>query len=178
MFQAGVLDFQQFDATEAGVPRVLSPSLANATLDGLEKVVNATGAFLVRYADDFIVAAANAPTLTVAQHETQQFLKIRGLSINYDKTRVTTIDKGFDFLGFHFRPYPDPGRAKFNKLGIFLIKPKDQNVINICRKVSETVRKHPNASSGRIIIKLNPILRGWAEHYRTVSSRTAFRKVS
>lgn len=117
MLKAGVLDFQKFDATESGVPQggVLSPSLANATLDGLEKIVNATQAFLVRYADDFVVASDKASTLTEVQHKIEQFLVTRGLGLNYDKTRVTTIDKGFDFLGFHFREYPEAGRAKFNK---------------------------------------------------------------
>lgn len=43
---------------------------------------------------------------------------------------------------------------------------------------SEVIKKYPNAKPGTIITHLNPILRGWAEYYRTVSSRDAFRKIS
>ena len=180
ILKAGLLDLQKFDATELGVPQggVLSPCLANATLDGLEMQVNSTGAFIVRYADDFIVASNKESGLKEAQIQIERFLDERSLSVNQEKTRITTIEEGFDFLGFHFREYPDSSRAKFNKLGIFLVKPRPQNVVRVCKKISETVRKLSNACAATVIMKLNPILRGWAEHYRTATSRTAFRKVS
>jgi RNA-directed DNA polymerase len=181
LLKAGMLDLGKYDYTELGVPQggVLSPSLANATLDGLEQALSVgTDVFLVRYADDFVVVSKDTQCLELAKKQIEVFLQNRGLSINQEKTRITAIEQGFDFLGFHFREYKDLSRAKLDKKGIFLIKPSKGNVTNICKKITEITRKYPNCKPGSLIMMLNPILRGWAEHYRTVSSRDAFRKVS
>ena len=100
------------------------------------------------------------------------------MSVNDEKTSITSVEQGFDFLGFHFREYPDKGRVTGVKKGIFLVKPSKKNITNIISKISGIIRAYPNAEAGTLIKELNPILRGWAEHYRTVSSRSAFRKVS
>ena len=183
LLKAGVLDTKDFFffLGEQGVPQggVLSPCLANACLDGLEKALNSIpGVFLVRYADDFVIAGDNVQQLEKAKEVVTNFLDARGLSVNDDKTRISNIEQGFDFLGFTFREYPDKSRLKGRKKGIFLVKPSKKNVLNIVRKISNTVKNYPNAEAGTIIKHLNPILRGWAEHYRTVSSRSSFRKVS
>ena len=181
LLKAGVLELEHFAPGEVGVPQggVLSPCLANSALDGLEKALGfVQGTFLVRYADDFVIVGDNIEQLNQAKKVVTDFLSVRGLVINEEKTRITSIKDGFDFLGFHFREYPDEGRAKDRKKGIFLVKPSAKNVSNILRKVSETVKKYPNAEPGTIIKHLNPVIRSWAEHFRTVSSRSAFRKVS
>jgi RNA-directed DNA polymerase len=189
--RAGVLDMNHFTPGEQGVPQggVLSPCLANACLDGLEKALSVcSGVFLVPYADDFVITAFalllfkskrdNQKQLEKAKKLVTDFLGTRGLNINEDKTSISTVEQGFDFLGFHFREYPDKGRRESLKKGIFLVKPSKKNVTNICRKISDIIKKYPNAEAGTLIKHLNPMLRGWAEHYRTVSSRAAFRKVS
>jgi RNA-directed DNA polymerase len=181
LLRAGVLDLNHFTPSELGVPQggVLSPCIANACLDGLEKALSlCSGVFLVRYADDFVITGDNQKQLEKAKNVVIDFLASRGLKINEDKTSISTVEQGFDFLGFHFREYPDKGRSKGLKKGIFLVKPSKENVTNICRKVSAIIKKYPNAEAGTIIKQLNPILRGWAGHYRTVSSRASFRKVS
>lgn len=181
LLEAGVLEYSRLEPGEAGVPQggVLSPTLANRALDGLEKALtDKTGSFLVRYADDFVITGKSVEQLEKAMDTVADFLKPRGLKVNVEKTKITRIEKGFDFLGFHFREYPDETRAKGEKKGIFLIKPTKNNVQKICRKISEIVKKYPSAEAGTIIKHLNPVMRGWAEYYRTVSSRDAFRKVS
>lgn len=137
-----------------------------------------TGTFLVRYADDFIVLGDNPELLQRALQLIKAFLKLRGLSINLEKTRTTTIEQGFDFVAYNFRQYVDKARAKGNKKGILLVKPCRKNVINIKQKLTQTTYLHRNSSAGKLITALNPILRGWAEHFRTTSSRAAFRTVS
>jgi len=181
LLRAGVLDLNHFAPEEQGVPQggVLSPCLANACLDGLEKALSSKlNVFLVRYADDFVITGENHKQLEKAKKIVEEFLATRGLSVNEDKTNIVSVEEGFDFLGFHFREYPDKGRTAGTKKGIFLVKPSKKNVTNILRKISEIIRNHPNADAGTLIKTLNPILRGWAEHYRTVSSRAAFRKIS
>jgi RNA-directed DNA polymerase len=174
LLKAGVLDSNHFTPGEIGVPQggVLSPCLANACLDGLEKALGSIKRIFVRYADDFIITGNSQEQLEQAKKVVTDFAS-RGLCINLDKTKITKVAQGFDFLGFI--PWQ---RAKGKNKGIFLVKPSKDNVTNITRKISEVVKAYPNAEAGTIIKNLNPILRGWAEHYRTVSSRDAFRKVS
>lgn len=87
------------------------------TLDGLEDVVHASVAstarkrkpfkiHVVRYADDFIITGA---TKAVLQHQVrpaiEAFLKERGLELSDEKTQITHISQGFDFLGQNVRKY-------------------------------------------------------------------------
>lgn len=117
LLRAGVLDINCFTPGEQGVPQgeVLSPCLANFCLDGLEKALNSKlNVYLVRYADDFVIAAERNQ-LEEAKKIVERFLATRGLSINEDKTSIVTVEQGFDFLGFHFREYPDKGRLAGRK---------------------------------------------------------------
>lgn len=126
LLKAGIFDLNACPV-EQGVPLlpqgqkqnqggVLSPCLANACLDGLEKTLQTIPKiYLVIYADDFVVAGDTIEQLNKAKEEIIKFLNIRGLCINEDKTKISSIEQGFNFLGFHFREYPDKGRIKGNK---------------------------------------------------------------
>ena len=78
---------------------------------------------LIRYADDFVVTAANRETLEEIKILLTEFLAQRGLTLSQEKTRITHITDGFDFLGFNIRKYN----------GKLLIKPsrKSQKKINV-----------------------------------------------
>src|SRR6266478_886222 len=101
------------------VQGVASPTLANMVLDGLERLLDETfrkkkidGRIqfpkinFVRYADDFIITG---PSREVLENEVrplvEQFLRERGLELSAEKTCITHIDEGFDFLGQHLRKY-------------------------------------------------------------------------
>jgi len=88
---------------------------------------------------------------------------------------VCSIEKGFDFLGFNFREYPDKNRVKGTKKGIFLIKPCSIKIKIFVRELIAIIKKHKNSrSSYNLVSKLNQNLRGWAEHYCKVTSQKAF----
>lgn len=162
-----------------GVPQggVISPLIANYALDGLETLVSSVrGCFFVRYADDFVVVGNSAEDLTQVRSFVDAFLAERGLACHPDKTGLTTIEDGFDFLGFHMKEFKDPNRTGGQKLGILLIQPTASNIRRLKRRVSDICRT-TKQSSGRLIQTLNPVLRGWAEYFRTVSSRKAFRSI-
>ncbi len=88
-----------------GVPQgsPLSPLLSNVFLDGLDKALAAASWRAVRYADDFIVAAASRAEARDALQCAIAWLKSVGLQINPAKTRVVHFDQGFTFLGVRFR---------------------------------------------------------------------------
>jgi RNA-directed DNA polymerase len=119
---------------------------------------------LVRYADDQIA-------LCHSRHETEQvkarlaaWLAPRGLVFNEDKTRVVTLEEGFDFLGFNVRRYH----------GKLLIRPSKAALRRIRERLRAEMWSLRGINARAVIQRLNPIIRGWAAYYRTVVSSEAF----
>lgn len=80
------------------------------------------------------------------------FLEERGLTLSEEKTHVTHINDGFDFLGFNLRKYK----------GKLLIKPSKSNVLSFLGNLRELIKKHATIPVNDLIKILNPKLRGWA----------------
>lgn len=181
--KAGYFDKQSFYPTEKGTPQgsVISPTLANMTLDGLEKIIDRTleinrnqrrtnihHIHLVRYADDFVVVSSSKDCLeNEVKPIVQGFLAKRGLSLSEEKTRLTHISTGFDFLGHNIRKYSD----------ILLIKPSKRNVQTFLKNVQQTIRKYRTATTIQLLYKLNPMIRGWALYHRHNVAYRTFTKV-
>jgi RNA-directed DNA polymerase len=178
--KAGLIYKGQLQATEAGTPQggIISPTLANVTLNGLERdLMGHLGAKfgitkaknfkvnVVRYADDFVITGDSQELLeNEIRPWVEAFLAVRGLQLSPEKTRITHIDRGFDFLGWNFRKYS----------GKLLIKPSKKNAQTFYRKVSETISGHKAVRQADLIRKLNPMLRGWAMYHRPVSAKEAY----
>lgn len=178
---AGFIDQGVLFPTEAGTPQggIASPVLANMALDGLEDVVrSALGrtknarqpakAHVVRYADDFIVTGATREVLEQrVKPAVEAFLAARGLQLAPEKTLITHISRGVDFLGQNVRKYG-------NKL---LIKPARKSVASLLDKVREVLSKNKAATQAQVIIQLNPILRGWAMYHRHAVAAATFSRI-
>ncbi len=80
----------------------LSPLLANLYLDRLDEAFARRGAHIVRFADDFVILAESRQGAEGALAKAQALLAEQGLVLNRDKTRVTSFDQGFRFLGALF----------------------------------------------------------------------------
>ena len=160
--KAGFVFQGKFNPTEQGTPQggVISPLLANIGLHGLEDYIKATNPKLgvVRYADDFIVTAKDKKSLETAQNLIQAWLSTRGLELSAEKTLITSMEDGFDFLGFNSRHYD----------GKLLIKPALEKVLAFCKRIGEEVKNLNGAKQEDLIRNLNPILRGFANYYRGV----------
>ena len=181
--KAGVVHKGQLTPTDEGTPQggIISPTLANVTLNGLElELLAHLGAKLgkvkagklkinvVRYADDFIVTGASKEVLeTEVRPWIEAFLARRGLRLSPEKTRVTHIDNGFDFLGWNFRKYR----------GTLLIKPSRKNAKAFYDKVAEVIKSHLMVKQVDLIEKLKPILRGWAQYHQPVVAKETFSKL-
>lgn len=171
--KSGYVFDQTLYPTEKGTPQggVISPILANMTLDGLEYVLKAEfprmKVHFIRYADDFLVTAPTKEIAEEARNVIQRFLTERGLTLSEEKTLITHIDDGFDFLGYNFRKYK----------GKFLIKPSKKSIQSITGKI-KTVAKKAQAWSQDVLIKtLNPIIRGWANYHRHNVAKQTFKKL-
>ena len=182
--KAGVVESGQLFPTTAGTPQggIISPTLANMALDGLERELETmfgrkgtrlserSKVNFVRYADDFIITGSSKELLlSEVKPLVEKFLSIRGLELSQEKTKVTHIDEGFDFLGLNVRKY---GRQR--KL---LIKPAAKNVLAFLDKVRNIVREHRTAKQEVLIYKLNPVIRGWAQYHKPHCSSQTFAKV-
>ena len=185
--KAGYLERRVFHPTEEGTPQggIISPVLANLALDGLEPLL--AGAFpkgtvrgrtakvnLVRYADDFVITgSARALLETQVKPLVEEFLRERGLRLSPEKTRITHIKDGFDFLGQNLRKYGD----SLGGQGKLLIKPSQKNVQNFLDDLRQVIQANPQATTGHLIWLLNPKISGWANHHRHVVSKETFGQV-
>ncbi len=170
--EAGYVEDDRLYPSRKGTPQggIISPTLANMTLDGLERVVRdavprRSRVNFVRYADDFIVTGKSKRLLEKQVRPViEAFLDERGLTLSEEKTTITQIKHGFTFLGQTFR-----------KTGNVLhITPAKEGVLALKRKIDELIRKYVGAPMEILVKKLNQTLRGWGNYHRHVVSSEAF----
>ena len=179
--KAGFLENQVVYPTEEGTPQggIISPVLANLTLDGLEKTlrekyplrskaIQKAQVYFVRYADDFVITGSSKELLEATiKPIVEQFMSERGLELSVEKTAITHIDDGFDFLGFNVRKYG----------GKLLIKPSKKSISHILTKTREVIKNNKALTPGKLIVQLNPILRGWANYHRHEVAKAVFARI-
>ncbi len=176
--QAGFLEKGVWNATTEGTPQggIISPVLANLTLDGLDQRLRERFAatrplrrrckvHLVRYADDFVITGSSRELLEQeVLPVVRQFLSERGLALSAAKTQLTHRADGFDFLGQNVR----------SQGGKLLLRPARPSVRRFLTKVREIIRHSGTLTAGQLIVRLNPVLRGWAAYHRHACSSTTF----
>lgn len=127
---------------------------------------------LVRYADDFIVTGGSKELLEQeVKPLVEHFLRARGLELSPEKTVITHMDQGFDFLGQTVRRYHEGKQIKF------FITPSKKNVKAFLSKIRKRIKESRNETAGELISDLNPQIRGWALYHRHVVSKQVFHDV-
>ncbi len=181
---AGVLHLGEFQPQESGVPQggIISPMIANMCLDGLENhILSKTKfqrfTFVIRDVDDFIVTGMSTGQLTFLREVINEFLAIRKLSLHPEKTLITEISQGFDFLGVHIREYPNTAKIYGSRKGILLVKPTEKGIKNIRNKVNALIDNSQNLSTYRFLTKFNQMVGGWAEYYKFYNSSDTFQEL-
>ena len=94
-------------------------------------------------------------------------LCLKSSSLSREKTRITHIDDGLDFLGQNIRKYN----------GKLLIKPSRKSIERLLNRVQETIKVNQHVTAGLLIAQLNPIIRGWTHYHRHVVSKDTFAKI-
>ncbi|ECE7752120.1 group II intron reverse transcriptase/maturase [Salmonella enterica subsp. enterica serovar Ngili] len=179
--KAGYMEDRQLFATNAGTPQggIISPVLANLVLDGMDaKLTKAFGKLIsvngnrinrmvnyVRYADDFIITGRSEELLKdEVMPLVEEFMRERGLKLSAEKTRITHINEGFNFLGQNIRKYD----------GKLLIQPSKANVKTLLKKVREIIKRSGFMNQLTLIKKLNPLIQGWGNYHQHVASKATF----
>jgi group II intron reverse transcriptase/maturase len=187
MLKAGVMEDGAWHITDEGTPQggIVSPLLANIYLNELDWFIHnrwgaipynkrrplqkrgdATPCYIVRYADDFVIllngTAEQAETLKT---EVAEFLQQElHLELSTEKTLVTAVTDGFDFLGFNIRKWPRKT----------LIAPSRKAVARFKQRVKEITWKYFGHDDTAGVIHLNRYVVGWGMYYRSVSSGHVF----
>ncbi|GEM47729.1 group II intron reverse transcriptase/maturase [Deinococcus cellulosilyticus] len=181
--KAGVMENGKFQDTEAGTPQggVISPLLANIALHGMESALSIRRSpgreavlgprSVVRYADDFVVFCESQEDAETSKQILSNWLAKRGLELSEEKTRITHLSIGFDFLGFNVREYPSNRRKKGSSV---LIKPSKKTILRIKDKLRKIWLDMAGKDADDVCMKLNPIMRGWANYFRVGVSSAAF----
>lgn len=176
--KCGFIETKKLFPTEEGAPQggSISPVLMNMTLDGLERILKERFPTskrkymmnFVRYADDFIITGVSPDFLrNEVMPIVKAFLAERGLQLSEEKTVITHINDGFDFLGKNIRKYR----------GKLLIKPAKSSVKSLLSKVRDIVKSNKSVRQEILIHKLNPVIRGWVNSQRFVVSSEVFSRV-
>jgi RNA-directed DNA polymerase len=170
--KAGYVEKGRLYPTKGGTPQggIISPMLANVTLDGLESAIKSavprsSKVNVIRYADDFVVTGESKEILQEkVLPAIQKFLIPRGLNLSGEKTKITRIEDGFDFLGQHLRKYG----------GKCIITPSKGAVKAVLTKTRKIIKNHSEQTTGELIEKLNPIIKGWSNYHRHICAKKTF----
>jgi len=184
--KAGYVENFHLFPTEKGTPQgsPISPIIGNIALNGLEKALasiyysrsngkidkshlNKHKVNFIRFADDFVVTADSSEIAHNIIEVIQAFLAPRGLKLSEEKTLMTNINEGFNFLGWNFRKYK----------GKLLPKPSKDSQREVIKKIGDVIRKAKAWDQDRLIHTLNPIIRGWAQYHNHAVSSTIFNKL-
>src|SRR5690348_9004764 len=179
--KAGVLDRGRFAPTEQGCPQggVISPVLMNVVLHGMEEAAGVRyhpgghrdagtavpgSPVLIRYADDALALCHSREQTEQVKARLAAWLEPRGLAFNEAKTAIVHLDDGVDFLGFNVRRYR----------GKLLIKPSKAAVKRIKARLTAEMRALRGHNAREVLIRLNPVIRGWSAYYRHCVSSKVF----
>ena len=188
--KAGYLYNDMFTITEEGTPQggIISPLLANIALTGIDEAlgieytkrrhnqfstnyVNLSRYAMVRYADDFVVLCKTKEDANNVYKLLEPYLSERGLSLAPDKTMITPLNKGFDFLGFNIRGYQTSQGLKV------LTRPAKDRVKRLKRKIRAIFLKYRSKNIEKLIDDTNNVIIGTANYWKQSSSKQTFYEV-
>jgi RNA-directed DNA polymerase len=198
--KAGILtELGESKTTGAGTPQggILSPLLANIALSMLDEHLMAPwkpgGAMstyylrrrrrdkglptwrVVRYADDFVVLVHGTQADTEALREdVTQVLAPMGLALSPAKTQVVHMSDGFDFLGFHIQWKRKRGSNKWHVYTLIADRP----IRSVKAKIRALTHRKSQQDLGRVLIRLNQIMRGWANYFKHAVAKRVFNTIS
>lgn len=183
--KAGVMEDGLFARTEAGVPQggVISPLLANVYLNEFDKWAEqkwnipknerqriryaGRGNYkMVRYADDFVVVSNDTiEGVQQTKQEIKQYLETElHLKLSDTKTKITHVNDGFDFLGYHIQRRKPEGRW------VVHLRPTQKAKERVKGKLKDlTSRNWTWMDEYTRLTTLNAIVKGWAEYYKYTS---------
>lgn len=169
----------QVTPTRVGVPQgsPISPLYSNIYLNLLDQVWHKRGypqklgATLHRYADDAILVCRKSayPALRVFEGISHRM----GLTVNREKTKITKLKEGFDFVGFNFVKRRSPNTGK----NVIYVFPSKKSERNIRRRIKYFTSRRAPITLNKFVAQINVAVRGWVNYYRHTNASEAFRRL-
>jgi RNA-directed DNA polymerase len=186
--EAGVMEQGVVSKTIAGTPQggVISPLLSNIYLHVLDVMWTRHSAplgMLVRYADDFVVMCSTKKECEEAERRVRVILARLGLELHPDKTRRVNLydgQEGFDFLGCHLHKRLSGKVWERSRQRLYFLHrwPSQRALAKIRQRVKQiTPRGRCHDDVRDVIRDLNPVLRGWANYFRTGNAAKRFNQL-
>jgi len=172
--KAGYIEKGMWYPTTDGTPQggLISPTLLVLTLSGFERAIKRlfnklnSKVNVITYADDFVITGPSREVLEIVVIPTvEKFLKERGLILSKEKSKITHIEDGFDFLGFNIRKYSN---------GKVLTKPSKAGIKRFLMNIRQVIINNNAAKTENLIRMLNPKITGWTNYYRSAVSSRVF----
>lgn len=163
--KSGVMKNRSFKETELGSPQggVISPLIANIYLDEFDKAMKAEGIRIVRFADDILLFAKTKAQLMKFKQIAYAKLKEMKLIINKEKTKITSLSKGVEFLGVTINR---------NYIGI-----EKKRIKRLKKKIRELTKRNQSTPLKIIIFKINQVTHGWINYYKIANCKGLMRKL-
>lgn len=163
---SGVMIEGNWEATEIGSPQggVVSPLISNVYLDAFDQEMKRRGHRIVRYADDILILCRSRSGAEHAREVATDILEgeLR-LTVNREKTHLVHASRGVKFLGV--------------EIGLTWTRIQAKKVAAFKVKVKALTRRNSPVNLEKIIIDLNPVLRGFANYFRMANCKRTFREL-
>ena len=161
---------------------MVSPILSNILLTPFDREMRQRGYQLTRYADDWVVTCASAAEARAAVERARTILGVLGVQLPPQKTRIVHVENGFEFLGYkikqgkRLRLPPSKIRSTARSGGLYAY-PKEKSVRRFMDRVRQLTRRRVPLPTAELIQGLNPLLRGWGQHYKRAHVRLLFNRL-
>ncbi len=175
--KAGYIEKNRLFPTLKGTPQggIISPTIMNMVLNGMETALKkqfprwkGQKVNFIRYADDFIVTASSEELIkTEIIPLVIDFLEVRGLQLSKEKSKITHINEGFDFLSQNIRKYK----------GKLVMRPSKDSVQSFKDKIKLLFKNNRGIPAHGLIRLLNPVIRGWSNYHKGICAKRTFAKL-
>jgi group II intron reverse transcriptase/maturase len=185
MLKAGSYGQGRLFPSERGTPQgsVVSPLLSNILLTPFDQEMRRKGYRLTRYADDWVVTCQTAAEAQAAIAVALRILEQLGVQMHAQKTRIVHVRLGFEFLGYKIKRGRRPLRLSPDKIrsgiqwGALYAYPREKSIRRFMDQVRALTRRRVPLKTKELVEQLNPILRGWGQHYKRAHVRGLFHQL-
>jgi len=164
--KSGVMIGNEIEEVWLGSPQggVISPLLANIYLNEFDHFMKERNYRIVRYADDILILCVSERSAKHALEVATIYLeKTLKLTVNQEKTHITNCEKGVKFLGVEIF-------CKSTRI-------QEKNLLDFKDKVKTLTKKNQGMNLEMVIMRLNPLLRGFSNYFRIANCKGVLRNL-